>query len=261
MLVLFIMTLFTSSPFIQNLYCCVGVMLFGVYLIIDTQMILGGKTVQLNIDEYAVAAMLLYIDIIQIFLYILRLLSSDDWFLLNIISNLSTYLYIWYYSTAKCFWQYSPKLKLPQPLIFSPEWRALLQRKPVNLKGARKSKPNPHHLNSYKNPLMWSCWTNGSIILINPSPLPNCSRYLSIQSILKRIRRSIPFWQIDFKRLGLKNITDSDCRLLRQSPQEGNSRNQRIAIHSSGWTHRSRTKRTNFRFAQGTLMRILISDQ
>ena len=47
---LFIVTLFTSSPFIQNLYCCIGVMLFGVYLIIDTQMILGGRTISLSID-------------------------------------------------------------------------------------------------------------------------------------------------------------------------------------------------------------------
>lgn len=75
---LFIVTLFTSSPFIQNLYCCIGVMLFGVYLIIDTQMILGGRTISLSIDEYCLGAMLLYIDIIQIFLYILELLSKKD---------------------------------------------------------------------------------------------------------------------------------------------------------------------------------------
>ena len=46
---------------------------------IDTQMIIGGKSVELAIDEYALAAMLLYIDIIQIFLYILRMLGSKDW--------------------------------------------------------------------------------------------------------------------------------------------------------------------------------------
>jgi hypothetical protein len=77
LLVLFIVTLFTSSPFINNLYCAVGVFLFGIYLIIDTQMILGGKAAELAIDEYAVAAMLIYIDIIQIFLYILRFLGGN----------------------------------------------------------------------------------------------------------------------------------------------------------------------------------------
>lgn len=77
LLVLFIVTLFTNSPFINNLYCAVGVFLFGIYLIIDTQMILGGKAAELAIDEYAVAAMLIYIDIIQIFLYILRFLGGN----------------------------------------------------------------------------------------------------------------------------------------------------------------------------------------
>jgi FtsH-binding integral membrane protein len=74
---LFIITLFTDSPFIRNLYCGVGVFLFSIYLIIDTQMIMGGKSVELNVDEYALAALLLYIDIITIFLYILQLLSNN----------------------------------------------------------------------------------------------------------------------------------------------------------------------------------------
>jgi protein lifeguard len=78
MFVLFIVTLFTSSPFIYNLYCCLGVILFGIYLIIDTQMIMGGRSVELAVDQFYLAAMLLYIDIIQIFLYILQLLSNKD---------------------------------------------------------------------------------------------------------------------------------------------------------------------------------------
>ena len=77
MFILFIVTLFTSSPFIHNLYCCIGVVLFGIYLIIDTQMILGGKTIELSVDEYCLAAMLLYIDIIQIFLYLQELLGNN----------------------------------------------------------------------------------------------------------------------------------------------------------------------------------------
>ena len=52
-------------------------MAFGFYLIVDTQMIMGGKSIELSIDEYILAAMLLYIDIIQIFLYILRILGNS----------------------------------------------------------------------------------------------------------------------------------------------------------------------------------------
>lgn len=50
LLLLFIITMFTNSPFIRNLYCGVGVLLFSIYLIIDTQMIMGGKSVELRVD-------------------------------------------------------------------------------------------------------------------------------------------------------------------------------------------------------------------
>lgn len=76
--VLAITCMFVSSSILTNIYCCVGVLLFGLYLVIDTQMIVGGKSVELTIDEYALAAMLLYIDIIQIFTYILKMLSNRE---------------------------------------------------------------------------------------------------------------------------------------------------------------------------------------
>ena len=66
------------GSFAYNLYCSIGVILFGIYLIVDTQLILGGRRHQLSLDEHAAAAMMLYIDIIQIFLYILKLLSKND---------------------------------------------------------------------------------------------------------------------------------------------------------------------------------------
>jgi FtsH-binding integral membrane protein len=43
MLVLFFMSLFITSPFLHKLYCFLGVILFGIYLIVDTQSIMGGK--------------------------------------------------------------------------------------------------------------------------------------------------------------------------------------------------------------------------
>lgn len=78
MLFLGITSFFVHTPFLTNLYCCVGVFLFGIYLVIDTQIIVGGRSVELTIDEYAIAAMLLYIDIVQIFLYILQILSKKN---------------------------------------------------------------------------------------------------------------------------------------------------------------------------------------
>lgn len=76
LMLLGLITLFVHSDFLENLYCCFGVFVFGVYLIVDTQLIMGGRKVELGIDEYILAAMMLYIDIIQIFLYLLRLLGD-----------------------------------------------------------------------------------------------------------------------------------------------------------------------------------------
>jgi FtsH-binding integral membrane protein len=76
MLMLGIFSIFIYSPFLTNLYCTLGVICFGIYLVIDTQLIIGGKRLELSLDDYVVGALILYIDIIQIFLYILQLLSK-----------------------------------------------------------------------------------------------------------------------------------------------------------------------------------------
>lgn len=76
MLMLGIFSIFIWSPFLTNLYCCLGVICFGIYLVIDTQLIIGGKRLELSMDDYVVGALILYIDIIQIFLYLLQLLSK-----------------------------------------------------------------------------------------------------------------------------------------------------------------------------------------
>lgn len=64
------------TTFSQTLYCSIGIFVFGLYLIIDTQMIVGGKSFAISMDDYVVAALLIYIDIIQIFLYILQILGG-----------------------------------------------------------------------------------------------------------------------------------------------------------------------------------------
>lgn len=80
MLMLALFSIFITSSFLDNLYCCLGVILFGIYLVIDTQMIIGGKNrrLQLSLDDYVIGAMMLYIDIIEIFLYLLALLSKKN---------------------------------------------------------------------------------------------------------------------------------------------------------------------------------------
>lgn len=64
-------------PVLHSLYCALGAALFGIYLVIDTQLIAGGGRYELSMDDYIAGALLLYIDIIQIFLYILSLLGNN----------------------------------------------------------------------------------------------------------------------------------------------------------------------------------------
>ena len=53
-------------------YCGGGVIIYSIYLILDTQLILGKFQHEYNTEDYVIAAMNLYLDIINLFLYILR---------------------------------------------------------------------------------------------------------------------------------------------------------------------------------------------
>jgi FtsH-binding integral membrane protein len=67
---------FLFGPKLYLVYCFVGVLLFGFYLIIDTQMIIGNNNYELDKDDYIMGAMILYLDIINMFLYLLQIFSS-----------------------------------------------------------------------------------------------------------------------------------------------------------------------------------------
>ncbi len=53
------------------------VILYGTYLIYDTQLLVGGRRQQYTEDDYIIAAIQLYLDIIIIFLEILK--AMDKW--------------------------------------------------------------------------------------------------------------------------------------------------------------------------------------
>ena len=64
---------------VQNLLLsAIGVILFSFYLIYDTQVIIGGKNRKnvLTCDDYILASVTLYLDIINLFLYILSLIGE-----------------------------------------------------------------------------------------------------------------------------------------------------------------------------------------
>ena len=49
------------------------VIIYGLYIIYDTQLIAGGRKHELSLDDYVIGALILYIDIIMLFLELLRL--------------------------------------------------------------------------------------------------------------------------------------------------------------------------------------------
>mmetsp|Transcript_4637 Transcript_4637/g.4358 ORF Transcript_4637/g.4358 Transcript_4637/m.4358 type:complete len:195 (-) Transcript_4637:25-609(-) len=66
---------FLFGPGMKLVFCSFGVILFGIYLVADTQMIIGGKRFELDKDEYIFGSIMLYMDIINIFLYLLQFLA------------------------------------------------------------------------------------------------------------------------------------------------------------------------------------------
>lgn len=72
---------YANSPAFRALrmvYAGIGAALFSFYIVFDTQQIVGGKHVkfQFGVDDYCMAAITLYMDIIQLFLFLLELFGS-----------------------------------------------------------------------------------------------------------------------------------------------------------------------------------------
>merc|ERR1712217_747063 len=68
-----------SMQTMNIMYASAGALIMSFYIVYDTQLIVGGKHQRSNefsIDDYAFAAISLYIDIVQLFLYILRLFGD-----------------------------------------------------------------------------------------------------------------------------------------------------------------------------------------
>lgn len=77
LLMLFVFSIFMSfvswwHPFVSAVLVCV----YGLYLVLDTQMIAGGRSHQISMDDYVIGALLLYIDITMIFFELLKLLGD-----------------------------------------------------------------------------------------------------------------------------------------------------------------------------------------
>jgi FtsH-binding integral membrane protein len=61
---------------VHYIICGIAVLLFSFYLLFDTQLIMGGKRYEIEIDDYILGAVILYTDIVTIFLYLLKIFGG-----------------------------------------------------------------------------------------------------------------------------------------------------------------------------------------
>lgn len=70
------------AAIIQNrilnlVYASIGALIFGLYLVLDTQLMIGGKhKYSISPEEYIFATLNLYLDIINLFMFILSIVGS-----------------------------------------------------------------------------------------------------------------------------------------------------------------------------------------
>eukprot|EP00088_Acartia_fossae_P002564 TRINITY_DN11044_c0_g1_i2.p1 TRINITY_DN11044_c0_g1~~TRINITY_DN11044_c0_g1_i2.p1 ORF type:complete len:292 (-),score=53.92 TRINITY_DN11044_c0_g1_i2:591-1466(-) len=75
----FIALLLPQTRTLKLVYAGLGVVIFSLYLILDTQLMLGGThKYALSPEDYVFAALNLYIDIIQLFINILKIVKYSD---------------------------------------------------------------------------------------------------------------------------------------------------------------------------------------
>ena len=70
-----ILNLFIRNKTFEIILACFLCLMFGLYIVYDTQLIVGGRDAELDVDDYILGAMLLYMDIMNLFLEILKLLE------------------------------------------------------------------------------------------------------------------------------------------------------------------------------------------
>ncbi|GFW46363.1 protein lifeguard 1 [Trichonephila clavipes] len=73
------LAIFLHNEIVRLVYACVGALIFSLYLVYDTQLLIGGHhKYSISPEEYIFAALNLYLDIINLFIYILQIFGSRN---------------------------------------------------------------------------------------------------------------------------------------------------------------------------------------
>lgn len=71
-----LLSVFVRSHALDVVVAAAGAAVMGVYIVFDVQLMIGGHTVGIEPDEYVMAALNIYLDIVNLFLYLLRLVAE-----------------------------------------------------------------------------------------------------------------------------------------------------------------------------------------
>ena len=74
----FILWLFPAVTIVEIIMDIIGLLIFSMYLIYDTQLLMRNKKHHYDTDDYILAAMNLYLDIINIFLELLSIMNRSN---------------------------------------------------------------------------------------------------------------------------------------------------------------------------------------
>jgi FtsH-binding integral membrane protein len=76
LLTLGVLNLFLQGQFLHTLYPLIGATLFSLYIVYDTQLLLGsGREMKYTPDDFAIVTISLYLDIVNLFIFILDLVG------------------------------------------------------------------------------------------------------------------------------------------------------------------------------------------
>ena len=70
-----VLTIFFYSDILRVVYATLGAVLFSAYLVYDVQLLMGGRTYELGPEEHVLGAVVIFLDVINLFLMILQLVG------------------------------------------------------------------------------------------------------------------------------------------------------------------------------------------
>jgi protein lifeguard len=68
--------IFFHYMYLQLIFCEIAIIFYCFFIVYDTQMVAGGRYQEISYDDYVIGALMLYVDIIGLFLYVLSFLGG-----------------------------------------------------------------------------------------------------------------------------------------------------------------------------------------